>query len=91
MSDVGRISDFDVAVTGDDIFKKADELGLVKGDRTGPIDVGSKASQNLGINELLKKMSSEKGRPISIMIFKNAEAIKQKAASIRIPTQKDGF
>ena len=89
--DVGRKSDFDIALVGDDIYKAAEKLGLTKGGRTGPIEVGTEAAQDLGLNKLLKEVSEKYGRKVNVMIFETVDAVKEKAASIRIPTSKDGF
>ncbi|GAL87795.1 RHS repeat-associated core domain-containing protein [Sporocytophaga myxococcoides] len=86
--DVGRKSDFDLALTGEDIFKKAEELGLVKGDRTGPINLGSEEASKLGISDLLEEISNSIGRDVNVMIFKTVEAIKAKGSSVRVPTQQ---
>lgn len=85
-------SDFDVALTGEDIFKQAEKLGLIKGGtRSGPIAVGSEQAKSLGIDDLLKTASEKVGRDVNVMIFKSAKEIKDKAPSVRVPTKNDGF
>ena len=81
-----------MALSGGDIFAKASELGLTKGDRTGPIEVNTELARSLGINDLLKALSDRMGRKVNVMIFEDAAAVKAKSAnSYRIPTTKDGF
>lgn len=46
--DVGRKSDFDMGLAGDDIFAKAENLGLTKSARTGPIKMGSEEAKSFG-------------------------------------------
>ncbi len=85
--DEDRISDFDIAVTGDAIYNKAKALGLISGNKSGKIEVGSKAAKLLGLNEVLEEMKVYAKRPVDIMIFSNVTEIKLKDSnSIFIPT-----
>ena len=85
--DVGRKSDFDVAVTQPDLFNKAKSLGYTKGNRSSPIAVNSSEAISLGINDVLIKMSRLAGRDVNIMIFEDVPSIKDKAKSTRIPSK----
>ena len=85
--DVGRKSDFDVAVTQPDLFNKAKSLGYTKGNRSSPIAVNSSEAISLGVNDVLIKMSRLAGRDVNIMIFEDVPSIKDKAKSTRIPSK----
>jgi RHS repeat-associated protein len=86
--DVGRTSDFDLAIAHSDLYKKAESLGLGKDGRTGPIKMGSAEAKQLGVDDMLQKLSRMSGgREVNTMIFKDAEAAKAKAPSIRLPTK----
>ena len=83
----GSHSDFDVAVAQSDLYSRAEELGLGKSGRTGPIDVGSKEAKLLGINDTLEKLSKMAGRPVNVTIFEDVEGVKAKNKnSIRLPS-----
>ena len=86
--DLGRTSDFDMAIAHEGLYKKAEVLGLAKDARTGPVKLGSEEAKLLGIDDTLQKLSKMSGgREVNAMIFKNAEAVKAKGASIRLPTK----
>jgi DNA polymerase/3'-5' exonuclease PolX len=87
--DVGRKSDFDLAVSGTSLFEKAEKLGLTKGNRTRSINLGSDEAKLLGINAVLDKASKLKSRDVNIMIFKSVDDIKKKGKSFRVPTKND--
>ncbi|AND64196.1 hypothetical protein AX766_07110 [Flavobacterium covae] len=85
--DVGRKSDFDVAIVCPELFAKAKELGFVKISNTSPIEAGSEIAKALGVDGLLSKLS--KDRSVNAMIFETIEDVKIKEPkSIRIPTNK---
>ncbi|WP_223881728.1 hypothetical protein [Affinibrenneria salicis] len=88
--DVGRVSDFDVAISHSELYKRAEGLGLAKGGRTEPIDMGSKAARQLGIDDTLQKLSRMSGRPVNAMIFESTDAVKAKSKGIRIPGKCGG-
>ena len=85
--DVGRKSDFDVALTGDDIWNKAESLGITSTTKSSVIKSGSDEAINLGIDDLLNQVSNKFGRPVDVMIFKNVEEVKRKGASIRLVSE----
>ncbi|WP_338846789.1 DUF6861 domain-containing protein [Massilia sp. W12] len=86
--DLGRVSDFDVAIVNSDLLAKADSLGLSKGNWSEPIKMGSDNAKNLGINDTLEKLSRMSGgREVNGMIFKDATNAKGKATSISIPVK----
>ena len=84
--DAGRISDFDIAIAGDDIFAAAKAAGLPlrsKGTRTGPLD--QKALDALGLSNLAKELSQLAGRPVNFMIFQSSSGATVRSTSISIP------
>jgi RHS repeat-associated protein len=83
--DEGRHSDFDVALAGAAIYAKAEEAGLTKGGRTGPLSDEDIATMGLGA--LRAKMSRlAGGREVNFMIFESEEAAFAKSkASMAFP------
>jgi RHS repeat-associated protein len=88
--DVGRVSDLDLAIVSETLFKRAQELGLVKegGGRTVPITLstpaGRSAAKALGIEGTLQKLSEMMGRDVNTMLFETGKAVKEKGASRRL-------
>jgi|GEM_PF-4190130 len=81
--DVGKISDFDIALAGPDIFAKAKQLGIglrSQGTRTGPLNAAQ--VQQLGLGRLQATLSSMAGRPVNFMIFDDAAKASSRAPSI---------
>jgi RHS repeat-associated protein len=79
--DVGRRSDFDVAVVGAELLAKAKELGIAlrgRGTRTGPLK--QKELETLGLDELAKRLSRQAGRKVSFMIYETEEALRRRGA-----------
>jgi RHS repeat-associated protein len=77
--DVGRTSDFDIAVVGGNLLAKAKELGIElrsKGTRTGPLD--PQALKALGLDKLAQQLSQQAGRKVSFMIYESEEALRQR-------------
>lgn len=83
--DEGRHSDFDVALAGAAIYARAEEAGLTKGGRTGPLSDDDIAT--MGLCELRAKMSRlAGGREVNFMIFESEEAALAKSkASMAFP------
>ncbi|PIT13864.1 RHS repeat domain-containing protein [Snodgrassella alvi] len=89
--DVGRVSDFDVAISHPELYQKAEYLGIGKGGRTGPINMGSDTAKKLGIDNILQRLSRISGdRPVNAMIFKSSVEVKAKGKGIRIPGKCGG-
>jgi len=84
--DVGRVSDFDIALAGDSIFSRAKALGIPLrsgGTRTGPlraIDL-----KRLGLSDLSSQLGSQAGRPVNFMIYQDATSAATRAPSILVP------
>jgi hypothetical protein len=83
--DVGRTSDFDIALAGQSLLAKAKELGISLrsgGTRTGPLTPENLA--DLGLSDLAAQLSQEAGRPVNFMIFDTMETAMKKAPSIKL-------
>jgi RHS repeat-associated protein len=84
--DVGRVSDFDIALADPKLLKKAKELGIQLrsgGTRTGPL--GPAELEKLGLKDLAQKLSSQAGRDVNFMIFDSVETATSRAPSIGVP------
>ncbi|HEV7610153.1 MAG TPA: DUF6531 domain-containing protein [Steroidobacteraceae bacterium] len=84
--DVGRVSDFDVALTSNGLFQAAKDAGIplrTQGTRTGPLT--ARDLTLLGLRNLQREVSKQAGRPVKFMIFNSAEGALRKAPSIVIP------
>ena len=84
--DVGRTSDFDVALSGSDLLERAEELGIglrSGGTRTGPLEYEELAE--LGLDELADSLSEQAGREVNFMIFENATDAINRSPSIVVP------
>lgn len=84
--DEGRVSDFDIAITGDTLMAKAQQLGIPlrgEGTRTGPLT--PRQLEMLGLSSLQAELGGlAGGRPVNFMIYReNAVAI-SRAESIVI-------
>jgi len=84
--DEGRVSDFDIALTGDSIFNAAKGAGIPlrsMGTRTGPLS--ERALKQLGLLDLAAQMSKSAGRPVNFMIYQTAKDAAKRAPSILLP------
>jgi filamentous hemagglutinin len=84
--DVGRKSDFDMAISSPQLIQKAKEAGISlrsQGTRTGPLKAVD--LEKLGLSDLSKQLSLEAGRPVNFMIFDGVKAATNKAPSILVP------
>ena len=84
--DVGRVSDFDIALAGRDIFSAAQEGGIglrAGGIRTGPL--GPSDLEQLGLTGLRESLSTQAGRPVNFMIYRSLEDALARGPSIGVP------
>jgi filamentous hemagglutinin len=84
--DLGRLSDYDVAIASPTLFEQAKELGVpLRGrTRTGPIN-NTATLDRLGLLDLSMGLSRLAGRPVKFMFFANADVALQRGPSIRVP------
>jgi hypothetical protein len=84
--DVGRVSDFDIALASRTLLEKAKGIGVqlrTHGTRTAPLTPPQ--IEALGLRELVAELSAVVGRPVKFMIFETLEAVLQKGPSIPVP------
>jgi RHS repeat-associated protein len=84
--DVGRVSDFDIALASPDLLQRAKQIGVElrsKGTRTGPLkDV--KHLKELGLYDLQRELSESAGRPVNFMIYESIEDAISRSPSILV-------
>ena len=81
--DVGRVSDFDIAIASPKLLDKAKELGIQLrggGGRTGPLTAAE--LNKLGLSGLRQQLSNQAGRPVNFMIFRTVEEASSRSPSI---------
>lgn len=84
--DVGRVSDFDVALASPELLQRAQSLGIglrSGGMRTGPLS--ARDLNALGLKDLANRLSAQSGREVNFMIYKTSEAAMSRAPSMVIP------
>jgi hypothetical protein len=85
--DVGRTSDFDIALASPTLFARAKALGVeLRGrrSRTGPIKEDEILSA-LGLLDLRDQVRSRAGRRVEFMIYKDLEHALHRGPSIEVP------
>ena len=84
--DVGRVSDFDVALASPSLMQRAQELGIglrSGGTRTGPLTAEN--LRQLGLSDMAQQMTRQYGREVNFMIYNSAETAATRAPSIPVP------
>ncbi|WP_232282831.1 RHS repeat-associated core domain-containing protein [Roseiflexus sp. RS-1] len=84
--DVGRVSDFDIALASPTLLQRAKELGIELrggGTRTGPLGRGD--LEALGLLDLREELSQLVGRDVNFMIYKSVEDAVRRSPSIFVP------
>ena len=84
--DVGRVSDFDIALASPTLFQRAQELGIPlrgNGTRTRPLTEND--LENLGLYDLATQLGGDANRPVNFMIYGSADDAIQRAPSIVVP------
>ena len=87
--DLGRVSDFDVALADVDLLSKAQELGIglrSGGTRTGPLT--ARDLRALGLRDLSIQMEQQVGREVNFMIYDNPATAAERAPSVTLPGGK---
>jgi filamentous hemagglutinin len=83
--DEGRISDYDIAISGDSVNQAAHENGVqFRGDEvsTGPL---SKRDLNrLGLRDIVDGAAAEAGRAVHVMIFRTIEEAAGRKPTIKV-------
>jgi filamentous hemagglutinin len=84
--DVGRVSDFDIALASPELLQRAQSLGIglrSGGSRTGPLS--ARDLQTLGLKDLSSKLSAQSGREVNFMIYESAATAASLAPSVVLP------
>ncbi len=84
--DIGRVSDFDIALASPELLKRAQSLGIglrSGGTRTGPLS--ERDLQALGLKDLSSKLSGQTGREVNFMIYDSAATAASRAPSMVLP------
>lgn len=87
--DVGRVSDFDVALADPALLARAQELGIglrSGGTRTGPLS--ARDLRALGLRDLASQMGQQAGREVNFMIYNNPATAAQRAPSVVLPGKR---
>jgi hypothetical protein len=83
--DEGRVSDYDIAISGDSINRAARENGVpFRGDgvSTGPL--GERDLDRLGLYGILDEASAEAGRTVHVMIFRTIDEAAGRKPTIKV-------
>jgi len=83
--DFGRVSDFDIALTGNDIFEmaKAKGIPLWSGKkRTGPLR--RRDLEALGLADIAAELTRQAGRPVHFMIYQDRDTAVRRGISFEI-------
>jgi filamentous hemagglutinin len=81
--DLGRVSDFDVALASPMLLERASVLGIglrSGGTRTGPLRASN--LQRLGLSRLSSSLSESAGRPVNFMISGSLDTAISRAPSM---------
>ena len=83
--DEGRVSDYDIAISGDSVNRAAQENGVqFRGDgvSTGPLR--GRDLDRLGLDGIVDDASAETGREVHIMIFRTIEEAAGRKPTIKV-------
>lgn len=83
--DVGRTSDFDIALCSPALFERARNAGIdIRGEtRTNPLKI-AEMQRRLGLDQAARVLSREVGRPVRFMIFESPRFALDRSPSILI-------
>jgi hypothetical protein len=88
--DVGRVSDFDIALASTELFEKAQAVGIGlrgQGTRTDPLSLARTPEllERMGLTQLSTQLSQQAGRPVNFMIYRSIEEAIARSPSIVVP------
>jgi RHS repeat-associated protein len=84
--DVGRASDFDVALASPSLFNRAKEVGVgLRGGGTRTAPLSTRNLDALGLRDLSNQLSRQVGREVNFMIYKEPAGALNRAPSIILP------
>jgi hypothetical protein len=84
--DVGRLSDFDIALASPSLFERAKVMGVeVRGGRTRTAPVKqTDALKALGLLELRQSLSERMHRPVEFMIYKDLQYALRRSPGVEV-------
>lgn len=88
--DVGRVSDFDIALSSPELFEKAQAVGIGlrgQGVRTGPLSLEKTPEllERMGLTQVSKQLAEQAGRPVNFMIYRSIDDAITRSPSIVVP------
>ena len=84
--DVGRVSDYDIALADATMLDDASSIGVGlrgRGTRTGPLL--SPELRDLGLRSLRNELRDQAGRKVSFMVYESADSATSRGPSIMVP------
>lgn len=84
--DVGRVSDYDIALSSPELLQCAQDVGVglrQGGLRTGPLR--PEYLERLGLTDLSTQLSQQAGRPVNFMIYRSIDDAVARSPSILVP------
>jgi hypothetical protein len=84
--DVGRTSDFDVAISSPSLLERAKSVGIQlrsKGTRTSPLK--GKLLERIELTHLVNDLNKDVGREISVMLYISPEAVYSRGPNLPFP------
>ena len=83
--DEGRISDYDIAISGDSVNRAAHENGVqFRGDRVSTGPLGERDLERLGLDDIIQDASAETGRDVHVMVFRTIEEAVGRKPTIKV-------
>lgn len=86
--DLGRLSDLDVALGGEDLLAAAKSAGVKLrggGTRTGPLSYQDDELAAMGLQELARELSRQAGRKVAFMIYRDLDVARARAVWRDLP------
>ncbi|MEU4240900.1 hypothetical protein [Actinoplanes sp. NPDC026619] len=83
--DQGRVSDYDIAISGDSVYRAANENGVqYRGDQVSTGPLSERDLDRLGLDGIVEDVSAETGREVHIMIFRTIEEAAGRKPTIKV-------
>jgi filamentous hemagglutinin len=80
--DVGRRSDYDIALASPTLMQRAIELGIpVRGVESRTRPLSGDDLNNLGLGDLAQRLSEQTGREVHFVIYRSRRAVARRGAS----------
>lgn len=83
--DEGRVSDYDIAITGDSVNQAARDNGVeFRGDQVSTGPLSERDLERLGLDDMVESASAETQRVVHIMIFRTIEEAADRKPTIKV-------